>query len=584
MENDGPSRLEHLLKRLNIQRVVFVDDKSLPEVDAGSVFSAIITRPEIADTLSDLFPGVELTAENTALGAQLTNLVGKMDSEALNILQSRLAPMSPGAEELEDLLNLQGLIPPSVPLTLMTPDDWVQRRADLVQQCAVDCRTLFLFDQDLGGDRARHGFTIGTDIIKSMSEADPDGFGTRWFCGLLSNTLEPGSEIIRWKELAHQHTIDLRFFMPIAKGTLKDLPTFFAAVYRTVINTYCETMKGLAKSGFREALETALERFDELDPIDFEHMVVGTSDKEGVSELDTLVRLYGIMHKDVVREKLLSNQTVVPFNNAALAMKAVADLDRNLTAETYERLLQLRRSELYDAGELVNGYHDPLRNGDLFRLDGPEGKDGARYVLMAQPCDLMVRKEGERGRERDFKIAFLAKISDVTEESPLREEVHFKLNHFSEDGSKTMKIEFPTATPANLFVLDLSVLQNDGSCILNPDTILSAVQRFPTRSWDARARTLVKHFNRVKREVATAQKKHGDEAALCLANAVIPRVAQSAALKRLGTYENGAFSYPMKRFGRIRDPLATSALTAFGRYLVRDAHDHDFAGLLPAET
>jgi hypothetical protein len=582
MEVDGSDRLEQLFKRLHIERVVFVDDKSLPEIDVGSVFSAVVTKPELAGTLADVFPGVDLSIDNNALTAQLGAVVDKMDSNALDALQRLMAPMSPDASELEDLLNLKGLMPASVQLSLMTPDEWVKSHADLVQQCTTDKRTLFLFDQDLNGDRARHGFTIGTDIIKSMSEADPEGFGTRWFCGLLSNTLEPGAEVASWRELANAHTINLKFFMPIAKGNLKDPPTFFGAVYRTVINTYCETMKSLAQHGFRAALETALERFNELDPIDFEHMVVGTSDKEGVSELDTLVRLYGIMHKDHVRENLLSEKTVVPFNNAAIAMKAVADLDRNLPAETHERMLQLRKSELYDTAALINGFHDPLRNGDLFQVESAEGGEAAQYVLMAQPCDLMVRGNGERGRERDFKIAFLAKITDITDQSPLRDEVHFELKYFSGDGGKTMKIEFPTATPANLFVLDLSVLQNDGSCILNPETILKTVQRFPTRSWDARVRTLVKHFKRTKIDVEAARKKHGDEAASCYATAIIPRVAQSSGLKKLGTYDEGAFAYTMKRTGRIRDPLATSALAAFGRYLVRDAYGHDFAKSLSA--
>lgn len=576
-DEDKAQRLEDLLKRLHVHQVVFVDDCNLPLVDEGSVYAAIVANEGDAGALQDHFPGLRLAADNVALLSQITARLREMDPAEKSQLERKMAAFEPNAADLQDLFNLKEVIPSTIPLTLMTPDEWVKHRDDLVKACTPEARTLFLFDQELHGDRARHGFTMGTDIIASMAAADRDGFGTRWFCGLLSNQLQKGAEVAHWRSLAEEHQLGLKFFMPIAKANLADPPTFFGAVYRTVINTYCETMKELSKDGLLEALATALDQFDKLDPIDFEHMIVGTSAKEGVSELDTLIRLYGIMQERLVRDRLLNGMTFVPFNDAAKAVKAVADIDRDLPAETKERLLQLQRSELYDATELVNGLHEPLRNGDIFQLAGPDGGVGPEYVLLAQPCDLMVRGDGERGRERDFKIAFLAKVTDLAEDAKLRDELHFELRYFGAEGGKSMTIDFRTATPADLFVLDLAVLQKDGACILNPATIGSAGLRFPARAWDQRVKTLTKHFNRVKTQVEAARKKHGDEAAECLADAILPRAAQSSALKKLGKYEAGAFTYTLKRSGRLRSPVATSALAAFGRYLIRDAKPHDLA-------
>ena len=136
--------------------------------------------------------------------------------------------------------------------------------------------------------------------------------------------------------------------MLIAKTTLDDAPAFYGAVYRTLINTYCQTMKSLAQDAFEEALKEALERFADLDPIDFEHMVVKSSEVEGVSELETLIRVYGIIQKDQVKAQILQKDRVGEFSAAARTVQGIADIGRALSAMSQERLHKLRWEELYE--------------------------------------------------------------------------------------------------------------------------------------------------------------------------------------------------------------------------------------------
>jgi hypothetical protein len=88
---------------------------------------------------------------------------------------------------------------------------------------------------------------------------------------------------------------------------------------------------------------------------------------------------------------------------------------------------------------------------------------------------------------------------------------------------------------------------------------------------------LRKHFGKVSRQIEDARQAHKDVVANLLATAIVPRGAPKKAFSKYGTYEGGAFSYPIRRCGRIRDPLASSLLMAYSRFLARDAYEHDFS-------
>jgi len=392
---------------------------------------------------------------------------------------------------------------------------------------------------------------------------------------MLTHTVEKGDEVASWHRLAKSESLDLRFFMPIAKTTLDDAHAFYGAVYRTLINTYCQTMKHLAQDAFKKALEEALERFALLDPIDFEHMVVKSSQIEGVSELETLIRLYGIIQKDQVKSQILQQARVGEFAAATRSAKDIADIGRALSLTSQERLHKLRREELYESDHLVNSYNDPLRNGDLFEI----GEDDSLrlWVLIAQPCDLMVRSNGKRVREENFKVAVLAplRIRPLGEEAGVKEGLHFSLEHYDHGGAQSAIVLFADATPANLQVLDLAVFNKDGRCQLTAasDPSLS----LPSRSWQKRDAELRQHFAKVRKQIEAARKSHKDAVANLLATAIIPRGAPNKMFAKYGAYKDGGFSYPIRRCGRIRDPLAASLLIAYSRFLARDAYAHDFS-------
>ncbi|TIT67479.1 MAG: hypothetical protein E5W90_06110 [Mesorhizobium sp.] len=567
--------LAELFTRLKIVKVVLVDDKIEQEMDPSVIVEVITTHAESRAYLSDWFSSIELDPQNEALFEQVSAKFSDFSQDELNSLRDGIGKVAPEIFEKGAFDQLRFLLPRQIEMEFLMPSIWNDMRSALLAECDKDRRTLFLFDQELGNNDALP-FSKGSDIIKDLALTDKEAFGTKWFCGMLSHTLQPGDEVDTWLKLEQEEDIKLSFFMPIAKGSLNELPKFYGAIYRTLINTYCASMKDLAKGAFKEALEAALDRFSKLDPIDFEHMVLKSSEEEGVSELETLIRLYGIFHKDQVKAQILKEATLQEFSTAATGVKIVADFARKLPQMAQERLAKLRQTELYEEEALVNGFHDPLRNGDVFEIG--EGDSIKLWVLIAQPCDLMVRSDGERAREDNFKVAVLAPVRTMPTNGDLQKPgLSFRLDHFDKDGTGNSYVDFAEATSVNLRVLDLVVLSKSGKCEIGPVKDLDPKLLLPTKPWMGRAVILAKHFEKVTNEIEKARRKFKDDGARMLETAMLPRLSYARKLTRHGSYDKGKFIYPIRRVTRIRDPLAASLLAAFSQYFSRDAYDHDFS-------
>ncbi|MFD1626635.1 hypothetical protein [Azospirillum griseum] len=572
-------KIAQLFESLQIGKVVAVDDMFIPDLNVSGIIGMLEEVDGLADILRPWMPEVDFNGDVEILYDQIAAALSNMDTENRENLLKVLFNHDPNTNDFQDLVLLKKVLPETIPLEIITPIQWYERQHELISEASEQRRTIFLFDQELKVDQHDFGFQKGTDIIRAMSLSHPTHFGSHWFCGLLSHTLQGGEEIEHWQTLAEKSGIKLKFFMPIAKSNLEQSDSFHSAIYRALITTYCENLKEIAEAGFNESVKAVIDRFIRLDPLDFEHIIVNSSLHEGVSELETLIRLYGLLARDEVKRSILHKKRLMDFLSAATAVNTLADIDRKLPGEAKARLYQLRRDELYECAELVNGVHDPLRNGDLFEV----GDKKQPYVLIAQPCDLMVRMKegkGKRAREDNFKIAVLAPIhTSIMVDNPIDcGALSFNLPNFGMEGNQLGRVDFAPATVVDLCVLDLAVMNATGDCVMDFSKIDAAKVAIPTRAWRERASILEKKFKSLKTKIEEANKKYkGNDAADQLTKAWMPRCGLSNDLKKLGKYEGGIFTYPIRRCGRIREPLANWLLSAFSRYLARDAYDHDYS-------
>ena len=436
-----------------------------------------------------------------------------------------------------------------------------------------------MFDQELNINDQGYDFTCGTDIIRTLSENYPEKFGESWFCGILSHTLDQGDEVEKWRELAEEHTINLKFFMPISKKNLIDPADLFDALYRTLINTFCVEMKETAANAYQSSWDTAFERIANIDPIEFEHAIVFSSSKEGASEFDTLSRIYSIIHKDAVKKKFLADASTKEFIKLAARVRKGADVSRAATEDRKPGLSKLRKEEVFESPEIINSFHEPLRNGDVFELKHQD--DTKLFILLAQPCDLMVRSNGERVREQFFKVAVLAPIKTIGADEVVRAGLGFELPNFLESENDRLMVKFSDAVVANLTVLDLCVTNRSGTCKITPGSLGEDII-IPNGAWRKRVPKIDTSFKKHVAKIENARTnngKNGDRAASELAAAVTPSIAMSTKFDKYGTYDQDSksFVYSAKRIGNVRPPLSASVLSAFSSYVSRDAFGHDFA-------
>lgn len=563
-------RLNKLFGELHIVRLVVVDDRLEIELDAALV-ARIVRETEPARAAAEpFFPEIDLSDANELLDDQVGAVLGSFNANRRDELAAALAPFSQEAADANVAVDLTNLLPANFPVEYLTPADWDARRDDLLADCTETARTLFLFDQELGEG------TEGTSIIAALAQQDTGAFGTRWFCGLLSHTLDKGGEVKAWRALSDEKHLALKLFMPISKQNLHDGAAFYGAVYRTVINVYTEKMKDYALDAFGRAMTEALSEFRDLDPIDFEHIIAKSSEDEGVSELETLIRIFSIVQRDRIKKELLDQDKLSTFLQEARTVKKVADIGRALSAVAAKRLAKLRNKELYEDPELINQFRDPLRNGDLFEIGN--GQNLKLWVLIAQPCDLMVRSNGKRAFETNFKVAVLAPVKrgELGKPPATKAGYGFALDRLDHDGQQAASVTFTQAAPISLEVLDLAVLNADGKCELDTSDG-GALPRFSSAAWDKRAERLHQSFRDIATKIEQKREATDNERAQEFASLIMPAASPDASLRKHGSYAPGKFTYAIRRAGRVREPFAASLLAAFSRYLSRDAYEHDFS-------
>ncbi|QJE72357.1 hypothetical protein HHL28_03915 [Aerophototrophica crusticola] len=581
---EGRQKLGELFTKLKIKTVVIVDDEyeRIPgPSDVTRVFLSQEGDEGRRQKLRAILSSVPFDEPDENWTDQLLRALSEATPDQLKTVAALTADLTDGESDAAVLSQVEAWLPENIHLARLTPAEWESAADGYLGSCSHESRTLFLFDQELGTATlpSARTFRTGVDIIRSLVSRHPEKFGKNFFCGILSHTIEANDEIGKWRKLANDNEagLKLKHFMALSKKNVRAGENFFRSIRRTVLNIYCEEIKEVAEENFAIALKSALDSFRDIDPIDFEHIVLKSSDKDGVAEIETIQRVYLILHRASARSAFLTQDRRRKMQDSAKQARAIADVDRGGTNHSLVRLRKLRHDELFDDGGNINPCHEPVRNGDIFEVGS--GADTQRYVLIGQPCDLMVRKDGKRSRENNFKIAFLAPLTmlDVSTTPEDKKGVNFfSLPHVNSGGDLQAIVRFSEATVANLEVLDLSVLNDDGACKVEKDKSPDP-DAFYHLSWVKRAGLLQSRYSKIIREVEDFERRHGADAAKEFGKWRMPSLAMSSSLRFLGSFSKGAITYPVTRVSRAIEPLSNQMLAAFGEFVAREARDHDYS-------
>ena len=454
---------------------------------------------------------------------------------------------------------LPRLMPPTVQLRELGPADWEQHRSALFGELRHGERLLCLFDHNLEAAEG-YGASQGVQLMDGAIEARGE---LPVICGLLTHTVPEGEEIAKATELAREIDRPRKDVVVLSKDRLSNPVSFAHGLKMMVLNHTRDELTTLVEGFSREATEQAKVDLLDLDIYDFDHMVLRSSQDEGVWEAETLLRIF-----DVFRHRAFRQQTLLSAAGQALAdaiseVRKVRAIPTVADPEVYPRRERwdIRRLELYEDADVVNAAHLPLQLGDLFEVGG------RKLVLVAQPCDLMIRQDGNRSADM---ITLLGITGNRSESS-------FPLDHCDVQTGKTQYVKFRSRYYVSAEVLDLSVFDPSGRCRL--DTTGSAPSSLHP-PW-------VKRFHKIRQEFGRhAQRLDeltyfglganlGESCPRYLRECLVSRITAST-LNISCQYVGGVLEFDARRTGRYREPGATALLSTYASFLARHAEPHDY--------
>lgn len=464
-------------------------------------------------------------------------------------------------------------------IKLMTPDEWVTDKYQMIKGLGDGEKVLCLFDFEFQSGNELIPGRNGAELAKSL--LDEQDCTEKVICGIFSHKFTEEKEDETRIEYSTKYDIDIKKFYTISKFRFAFDPQisgFAEGVKNLLLLPYVEDLKSQAIKVFKESNKEAAKRIEQISPKTFNHIVQKSSLKEGVWEINTLFRLYGILSKEENLRYISNPGQRTSFNESIKNIREIDKIDTGyFSTISNEQLINLRESEVYTPSELINPLHLPISNGDIFKIKNTE------YILLVQPCNLALRATsgfcGKRAYNYNNGLLIPLKKGDSKKlNSPAIEQV-------VKPGLKeTIKFaDFSNYKNIPLDLLDLIVFNESGEAILdmNQKVLENEMIHFPwLKRYEYIYKEFVKHeraltfFNNIKGKLA-----NNDEDIRGLK----PFIYAPECLKELKingdniyNYDSRVFKFSIQRIAHYKSPYSDDLLQKFMLYLSRNAFEHDF--------
>lgn len=464
--------------------------------------------------------------------------------------------------DVRDLSLLKRFVPGHM-LVVVGPEEWERRRDEILAVARDDYRVLCLFDQDLS--LAGLSEDAGMTLIQQTLSSFGDG---HVICGLLTQKIEKDAELPAAREFAATFGLSLDRFLPLSKQRLRsDNLEFADGLKMLALNHARERLSKQVVELTRLADEAAHGMMNQIDVEDFEHIVVRSSEMEGVWETDTLFRLFELFRHNSFRSMVLDPDRRSSLFGDIERIRAIRDIrvSDHRASHPSDQVYRIRRSELFDTEQLLNPAHLPIELGDIFKV-GPS----KHFILLAQPCDLMIRSKSSL-----VDIVTLVQVQSYEPTSKNPDGISsFRLDYFEAEPGKRTFVKFRNAFKISRNVLDLAVLNDDGLCRMVLAEVADARISAFHAPWQGRIKKLREEYRKAHEEfrkipyhqASQYQKKALRHLLLCSNLNVDLRYDPS-----------GSFEFGIQRVGRCRASLSIQVLGAYSSFLSRNPQQHDFA-------
>jgi hypothetical protein len=563
--------VESILSALNITRVVYVDDANDGDVSLEDVIVAAAGLD--ASHLLEAFPelGSPVPDDADVLGKKVRTTWIQLDSmtrakRGMNVLVASRRQDGDNADDIADASILSDLVPPTKLMSL-TPEQWNEQKDRLLQDIQNQ-RTLFLFDRRF---TKAEDDNEGIKIIASLL----DGDNTRsLMCGLLTHTVTPDTQPQQWEDLSRAYNIPKDRFVVIPKLHLSQAPILFAQALKFVaLSPDFAKLKDTTKDIIAKAVARAAERVEKVSIYDLDHIVFQLSADEGLWEPDMLFRLHALFHHLESRQLAYADGTL---EEIAAKMRTVSEIPTDCKQFTPpSNAWTLQHEELYEAVDYINRNYLPLDLGDIFeRLDTTSPK---RYILLAQPCDLMVRHDGKRHPEL-YRLPLAEIVMDANAKAPHYSE---EMPYFSTSSMEKWYVKLKQVHFIRGCILDLCVFNQDGVARLN---INKSGPPSIRPSWKLRYKLVSDSWNRAIRKAdgmldplatdPSAVKQFKQNHAKEIEALIYGDDLFKGSIKK--TDENRTLEFNCKRIGRLSRVRAMGLLMSYTATIGRSAYEREF--------
>lgn len=562
--------IEEIKAALGINRIIWVDDvfaKSAPELS-----DMVIAHPKGAEGFAELAELLDALLANRDVGGSVAQVIVDMKPERREELRAAVLAVEAKEPKFKsDELTHEVVEEACATLGVENGDrlSFDEAAKLTVDLAGADQGIGYVIDLNESGGADERGLEILIELARH---------GSRSIAFILTHAATEETEGAEERRLRDGLVgPDDGLAMPVTVIDKKRLERGVAAAFEV----------GFKRAGLRSALHrvlvaaraTVLPAFDsaattllQIAPEPLERHVYDRGRAEGVSELHVVERGVSALISEQLRKFFGSDEVAV---EALKALRSLGDVKLAGPApDAREALASLRRAEVWDDEATVNAAFSPLANGDVFQLDGSEEEtrnQSRRFVLLGQPCDVMLRASGTRGQNEAMLVTLKEDHGGDQREKVPR--LPFLL-----DG-KRWKLDFSDIAYVQLDVLDLACFRDDGRVRLDaghtasPSLLPGLAKVYPGRTG---------YFDGLL--AAAAPAAANEKLLLTMSTSIFLKDVRLGQRKAARVADPGtqreAFpervAWNLRRVGRIRVPYSSALLEQLLLLMGRRAFDLDF--------
>lgn len=567
-----------LSQAIGIEKIIWIDDNfsqdSTDETEKSNTIDMIVYRVEAIldsgntqilgaiDGLGIRYPD---SRHKSVILSDLRKHLSSTDTNLSMILNQLDAEPT---EELTQnaIQHIENTLKHSFDLEQISLFDWKNRKDELINQTQ---NKLFLIDKEFTneGGTDDDGINIIQEIL-SKNATNPDTA----ICILFTHTCRNTEQEENTRKDIYSKLQELNADLPsycfqvLSKSRIADLEDSGANLINAlkallVRRTFAKMAYGL-KNNLNKNINDVTDLLINSNIHELEDVIFGSTNKEGVSELELLDRIYHLNQRKVLSELISTTPDII--EDIIKLRNIRGSLPDNLnttTTSSYSEFIAMRQKEVWTPQDIINKIHMPISNGDIFKINKKE------YILIAQPCEISIRRDGKRKTD----IAILAPISNknsdqiIAKADNLKSGICYAFSEHAKDNSQWY-VEFNLSFYININVLDLCTFNEQGRAFFSNQSPKPRILDIGGQG--NRFDAFLRLSNESPQLIPTELKV---EAKDIMVNRPINRHFILNHIPEKNEWISG-----IERIRRLEDPFAEYVLNKYFLYRSRKAFEHDF--------